>query len=187
MPETPTPDQPADRTQDTPTPDPAPSPGDGPQADKQQVFDADYVAKLRAENARYRTAAKDNADAAKRLAEIEEAKKSEAQKQAEALQKLQQENQQLRTDALRAQVAAAKNIPDPALLVGSTLEELEAHADKLLAFRGQTPQPDFGAGERGPAPHSAESLQAQIAEAIKAGDVAASVRLKRQLQTLIKN
>lgn len=188
MPETPSAEQPVDQVQDTPAPDPAATaPTDGQQADgKQQVFDADYVAKLRAENAKYRTQAKDNAAAAQRLAEIEEANKTEAQKQAEALQKLQQENEQLKLASLKAQVAAAKNIPDPALLVGSTAEELEAHADKLLAFKGQTPPPDFGAGNRGDAPDSAESLQARIAEAVKAGDVATSVRLKRQLQT-IKN
>ncbi len=175
MSETPAPEQ----------PDETPPATDGQQADgKQQTFDAEYVGKLRAENAKYRKAAKDNADAAERLAAIEEANKTEAQKQAEQLDRLQQENSQLKLESLRAQVAAAKNIPDPALLVGTTLEELEAHADKLLAFKGQTPPPDFGAGNRGDAPDTAESLQAQIAKAVSDGDVATSVRLKRQLQTL---
>jgi hypothetical protein len=180
MPDTPTADQPADQTQDAPHTDPAPTP-DGQQTDgKQQSFDADYVAKLRAENAKYRTAAKENADAAKRLAEIEESQKTESQKQADQLAALQQENQQLKLASLKAQVAAAKHIPDPTLLVGSTVEELEAHADKLLAFKGQGPAPDFGAGERGDAPLSIESLNRQIAEAEKSGDTRLSVALKRQ-------
>lgn len=175
MSETPAPEQP----DETP-----PAPDDQQDDGKQQTFDADYVAKLRAENAKYRTAAKDNADAARRLAEIEEAKKSEAQKQAEALQKLQQENSQLKLESLRTQVAAAKNIPDPTLLVGSTVEELEAHADKLLAFRGQSPAPDFGAGARGQEPDESQVLLAQLAEAQRKGDIATSVRLKRALHTL---
>lgn len=186
MPETPTAEQP-DQVQDTngSRPDPAPTPADCQQADgKQQKFDADYVAQLRAENAKYRTAAKANADAAKRLAAIEEANKTDQQKQTEALQKLQQENQQLKQDALKTQVAAAKNIPDPALLVGTTLEELEAHADKLLAFRGQTPPPDFGAGQRGDTPPTIDSLNRQIAEAQKAGDTRRSVALQRQRYAL---
>lgn len=45
-----------------------------------EVFDADYVAKLRREAADYRTKAKVNADAAKRLAQLEDANKSETEK-----------------------------------------------------------------------------------------------------------
>lgn len=173
---------------DSPEPAGEPTPpGDAPSApadDKQDSFDAAYVAKLRAENAKYRKAAKDNAEAATRLAEIEESQKTEAQKQADQLTRLQQENQQLKLDAMRAQVAAAKNIPDATLLVGSTVEELEAHADKLLAFRGQTPPPDFGAGDRGQVPNQLETLNQQIAQAEKDGNTQLSVSLKRQRFTL---
>jgi hypothetical protein len=43
--------------------------------------------------------------------------------------------------ALRSEIAAAKNVPVD-LLSGATKEELEAAADKLIAFRGeQTPGP----------------------------------------------
>ena len=45
-----------------------------------ETFGADYVAKLRKEAADYRTKAKANADAAKRLAQLEDANKSETQK-----------------------------------------------------------------------------------------------------------
>lgn len=152
---------------------------------KQQTFDADYVDKLRKENAKYRTQAKDNAAAAARLAEIEEANKTEAQKQAEQLQRLQQENAQLKADQVKAQVAEAKGVP-ARLLVGDTQEQLEASADELLAFRGQTPPPDFGAGNRGDTPNTLEALDRQIAEAQKARNVPLAVRLQKQRAALVQ-
>ena len=60
---------------------------------EQQAFTADYVAKLRAENANYRTKAKENAKAADELAALRDANKSEAEKLAESLAKAQQEAQ----------------------------------------------------------------------------------------------
>ena len=127
---------------------------------RQQQFDADYVGKLRAEAARYRTEAKANAEAAKRLAAIEEANKSEAQRQIEQLQKLQEENAALRLANLKAQVAASKGVPAD-LLTGSSEDDLNAAADRLLQFRGSAtppPAPDFGAGERGDAPAKPKQL-----------------------------
>ena len=64
-----------------------------PQEDAEQpqveskTFDADYVKKLRDEAAKYRTEAKANSEAAKRLAEIEDAQKSESEKVADRLAK----------------------------------------------------------------------------------------------------
>lgn len=81
------------------------------------------------------TAARANEDAAKRLAEIEEAQKTEAQKQQEALERAQKELADLTVAKTRAEVAAAKGVP-AALLNGSTQEELEASADALIAFKG---------------------------------------------------
>lgn len=127
-------------------PEPAPTADSAAAESKQQTFDAEYVAKIRAEAARYRTEAKANAEAAKRLAEIEEANKSEAQKQAEQFARLQQENEQLRATALKAQVAADKGVPAE-LLTGTSEEELIASAERLLAFRGQqqsAPPAEYG-------------------------------------------
>lgn len=123
--------------------EPAPTPPAAPAADTPHTFDADYVAKLRAESAKYRTQAKANAEAAKRLAEIEESTKTEAQKQAEQFAKLQQENERLHAQMLKAQVAADKGVPAD-LLSGSTEEELAAAADRLLAFRGAVPPAEYG-------------------------------------------
>lgn len=83
--------------------------------------------------------AKANEDAAKRLAEIEEANKTAEQKLAERMAQFERENAELKTTALRAEVAAAKGVP-AALLTGSTQEELEAAADALIEFRGEQPK-----------------------------------------------
>lgn len=81
--------------------------------------------------------AKANEAAAKRLAEIEEANKSEAEKlqtRAElAEKKLAEREAADEAAALVKEIAAAKGVPESALR-GSTREDLEAHADQLLAL-----------------------------------------------------
>ena len=67
-----------------------------------ETFDAEYVTKLRKEAARYRTEAKANADAAKRLAELEDAQKSDAEKAADRIAKAEAE-----VASLPAKVSAA--------------------------------------------------------------------------------
>lgn len=99
--------------------------------------------------------AKANEDAAKRLAEIEEANKSEAQKAQERLAQVEEELAQERAARIRAEVAAAKGVPVE-LLKGSTQEDIEAEADRLLEFKGESPDPspfpkaDPSQGPRGP-------------------------------------
>ena len=61
------------------------------QQENAKTFDADYVKKLRDEAAKYRTEAKTNSDAAKRLAEIEDAQKTEAEKTADRVAKAEAE------------------------------------------------------------------------------------------------
>ncbi len=177
------------------TPDPttnaaAPTPVDAqPPAPDEEPFDEARakakIAKVNAEAHSLRERLRKAEEAERRLAEIEESQKTEQQKQADALAKLQQENAELRTTALKAQVAAVKGIPAE-LLTGSTQEELEAHADALLAFKGQAPTttPDFGGGQRGDDSNPVDALRRQIDDAQKAGNVALSVTLKRQLAQL---
>jgi hypothetical protein len=77
-----------------------------PQAGQEpETFDADYVKKLRAEAAKYRTEAKANADAAKRLADYEEAQKTEQQKLADRLEAVQQEAAAAKAEATRYRIA----------------------------------------------------------------------------------
>lgn len=121
--------------------------------DQPQQFDADYVAQLRQEAANYRTQAKANADAAKKLAAIEEANKSEAQKAADALAAAQKEAAQAKADAMKLRVGAAKGLPADLIgrLQGATEEELAADADALLALLRPATQP---VGAPTPAPVS---------------------------------
>lgn len=112
--------------------------------------------------------AKANEAAATRLAEIEEEKKSDEQKTADRIAAAEKRAAELEIKATRAEVAAAKGVPAE-LLSGSTLEELETAADKLLAFRGEKPEakPDkqtlFVADEGGlPALGKAENITAGL-------------------------
>lgn len=100
-----------------------------------ESFDADYVKKLRAESAKYRTEAKANADAAKRLAEIEDANKSEQEKLQERLAAAEQREADANARLLRAEVASEKGLTakQAARLTGTTKEELAADADEFLA------------------------------------------------------
>lgn len=105
--------------------------------------ETDWKAEARKWEARAKdnlASARANEDAAKRLAELEDAQKTEAQKQQEALEKAQRELAELTVAKTRAEVAAAKGVPAE-LLSGGTQEELEASADALIAFRGEQSVP----------------------------------------------
>jgi hypothetical protein len=143
---------------DTTTPDstaPAAVPTDpaaanpAPAADT--VAEKDWQAeaeKWKAFARKHEDTAKANADKAKRFDEFEESQKSETQKAVDRAAAAEAKIAEIETRALRAEVAADKGIP-AALLSGATKEDLEASADALLAFRGEKPKPDFGAGDRG--------------------------------------
>lgn len=163
--------------------------------DEPKTFDASYVAKLRQEAAKYRTEAKENASAAKRLAEIEEASKSEAQKAAERLAALED---QVKTYETREQIAGWKasvsqetGVP-ASVLAGSTLEEIQAHAETLKPLINTATQPPAAA----PVPTITQTpgrapnvpLRDQIAAAEKAGDKALASTLKAmQLGSLLNH
>ena len=128
---------------------PTTPPEGAPASDEGKTFDAEYVDKLRKEAAKYRTEAKANADAATRLAQIEEANKTEAQKAADRLAAAEKAATEATSSLARLEVALAKGLtPSQAKrLVGSTREELEADADELLkdigdAARPRAPKPD---------------------------------------------
>lgn len=103
---------------------------------------------------------KENAEKARLYDEAQEQGKSELQKAQEAAAKAEARVKALEVQATRAQVAAAKGV-DADLLSGSTLEELEASADRLLAWRGaQIPKgaPASDAGHRGEEIRSSKQL-----------------------------
>lgn len=74
-------------------------------------------------------------DAKKRLTDIDDANKTDAQKLADEIAELKKTNATLATDALRNKVAGEKGVPAN-LISGATQAELEAAADALLAFKG---------------------------------------------------
>ena len=117
---------------DTGTADPA-APQEGEQETEPKTFDAEYVEKLRKENAKYRTEAKANAEAAQRLAQLEESQKTEAQIQAERIAELEKQIEGATVQAVRARMAAKYQIaPEDAdlFLTGSDEETVEAQAKR---------------------------------------------------------
>lgn len=126
-----------------------------------KTFDAEYVAKLRKETAKYRTEAKANADAAARLAEIEEASKTAEQKAAERLAEMEAQTKALEAKATRAEIASETGIPADILAgpADSTAESIKAYADLLAAHvekagKPRPPKPDANQGRQGDSPRS---------------------------------
>lgn len=100
----------------------------------------------KAESRKWEQRAKENKAAAERLAEIEEASKTEAQKQAERTAELEAKVKEYETReqiaAWKAEVSKETGVPAVAL-AGSTKEEIEAHAATLKPLIGQaTPTTD---------------------------------------------
>lgn len=150
-----------------------------PQGDPEEKREIDWKAEARKHEARAKenlARAKANEEAAKRLAEIEEANKTEAEKTAERLAKLEAENQSYKQReqqaTWRAEVAKATGVPAD-VLRGSTLEEIQAHAETLKplltgqAATKDAPVPTVG---QTPANPGAVPLREQIAAAEKAGN-----------------
>ena len=141
-------------------PPPAASDQQEPPAKDAEKLGEPGKAALNAERKARRDAEKALAAMQAKVAEFEQRDMSEAEKQAAKLTQLQQENARLQADMLKAQVAAAKGVPAD-LLAGATEDDLNAAADRLLAFRGTptpAPTPDFGAGDRGDAPGKPKQL-----------------------------
>jgi hypothetical protein len=140
--------------QPAPESDAPEQPQEGPE--QPEAFDADYVAKLRKEAARYRTEAKANAEAAKKLAEIEEANKSEQQKLTDRLASLEQEATQAKAEALRFKIASKFGVTEEdteLFLTGTDEETLTKQAERLAArnedaAKPRAPKPDPNQGRR---------------------------------------
>ena len=84
---------------------------------------------------KHEKAAKDNADAARRLAEIEASGKTEQERLAEARRTADERAVTAERESARLRVALKKGLTEAQVrrLVGDTEEELEADADELLA------------------------------------------------------
>jgi hypothetical protein len=141
------------------TTEPTPAQGEAEQQTAEPTApEVDWKAKAR----EWERRAKDNKSAADELAALKEAQKSEAQKLAERLADAEAKAHAAEMKALRADIAQAKGVP-ASLLAGSTEEELNASADALLAFRGESvtpraPKPDPNQGRGGALNVSTEQL-----------------------------
>ena len=99
----------------------------------------DELAKWKAMARKHEAQAKANAAAAKRLAEIEDANKTETQKLTEAKAAADKAAASAQGELARLRVAMRKGLTEAQAkrLVGETEEELEADAEELLASFGQ--------------------------------------------------
>lgn len=106
------------------------TPEQGARTFTQEDVDRIVAERLRREREKYA-----DYDDLKARAAAADASKSELQQLAERLAATEKRMQEAEIKALRAEVAAGKGVPVD-LLRGSTKEELEAWADKLIEFRG---------------------------------------------------
>ena len=128
------PEEPNDHSKpDDPSTEPKPEPDTGAEAEKWKALAR-----------KHETESKKNASAAAKLAELEAAGKTEAEKLTEAATVAEARAAKAEARALRAEIAHAKGLtPAQAKrLVGDTQEELEADADELVeAFGGKKNDP----------------------------------------------
>lgn len=130
---------------DQPQADPKPD-ADKPAADAPVDHEAE-AAKWKALSRKHEDQAKSNSAAAKRLQEMEDANKTEAQKAADTTAAAVKRAEEAEQRALRFEVAGEKGLtPAQAKrLVGATKEELEADADELLESFKPPEKPKPGA------------------------------------------
>ncbi len=115
---------------------------------------ADEVEKWKAMSRKNEARAKENESAAKRLAEIEEANKTELEKaiaRAEAAEKAIQEREEADERARVAAEVATEFGIDAGVLRGATRDELEEHAKQIKSLIPKTPKSpgDFASGDVG--------------------------------------
>ena len=132
----------------------------------QEDFDKAIQARIARERAKIPADYDDLKAKAAKLAEIEAANQTEAEKAAARADAAEKRAIELELRATRAEVAAAKGVPAD-LLAGSTQEELEASADALIQFRGEQGKPRLVVGSEGTAGKATTSPRAQFAELIK--------------------
>ncbi len=132
----------------------------------------------KAQSRKWEQRAKENLAAAEKLAQLEEQNKSEAEKAADRLAKLEAENNALKLEKQQSQwrdeVAETTGMP-ASVLRGSTLEEIEAHAESLksafqVAAKQDPKDPPVPTVGQTPQTPGNVPLREQIAAAEKAGD-----------------
>jgi hypothetical protein len=142
-----------------------------PEAEAQvEATETDWKAEARKWEARAK-AGKADAEAATKWREYEQSLKPVQERLAEELAQAKAEASEASVKLNRFEVASQKGVPNEAieLLTGSTREELEASADKLLSLianqsKPNTPKPDMNQGK--PSTGSTGSTADQFAAAL---------------------
>jgi hypothetical protein len=117
-----------------------------------EIIETDWKAEARKWESRAK-AAKADSEAATKWREYEKSLKPEQERLAEELSQIKAEASEANAKLLRYEVATQKGVPNDAvdLLNGSTKEELESAADKLLSLianQSKTPtKPDVNQGK----------------------------------------
>ncbi len=147
-------------------------PAEQPKDDqKSPAQETDWKAEARKWEAR----AKENTEAAKRLQEIEDAQKSEAEKAAERMAQLEKDAATARSEALRLKVAIKHGISDEdadLFLTGSDEETLTKQAERLAARyedagKPRQPKPDRNQGRQsGGSTSTADQFAAAVGDLI---------------------
>ena len=126
-----------------------PNAPDTPEVDDAEEFDADRakakIAKANNEASNLRKRLKELEAKAAQLDELEDAKKTEVERLAEQQKTLEARAAQAEQDSARLRVAMNRGLTEAQAkrLVGSTVEELEADAEELLAtFKPEEPAPE---------------------------------------------
>lgn len=126
----------------------------------------------KAEARKWEDRAKQNKTAAEELDKIREAQKTEEQKRAEREAALEKELSEYRTreqvGAWKTQVSDETGVP-VAVLAGSTLEEIQAHAEKLKPLITQAPpklQPIPGEGAQATLPLNGDGIESALKQAL---------------------
>lgn len=124
-------------------------PAQSPDQPTEQPADTDTVDYWKQRARQHERQAKANADAARRLQEIEDAQKTEAQRLTDRLTAAEQEATSARLDALRYRVGLSQGIPADLIsrLQGSTEDELIADAQVLAQALSVQPGPSITASK----------------------------------------
>jgi hypothetical protein len=142
-----------------------------------QTFDAEYVKKLRAEAAKYRTENKALSDKAKQWDEHSEAQKTELERALEKKAEAERRMEELRSEAARSKVASKYDLPLSLSdrLRGSSEEEMEEDAKAMLAELEKKYIPkkgpgreETGAGVGGKKPNYEAMSPKELVELVKA-------------------
>lgn len=147
---------------------PAQAPEEKPAEEQPAKPETDWKAEAR----KWEQRAKENTEAAKKLADLEEANKSELQKAQERAKELEQRATQAEQMALRTRIAAEMNVPVE-VLQGTDEDSIKASAQRVLDWRDSNKP-------KAPAPKSLKSGSSGEPPTGEKGRAAAALRSLRQ-------